>query len=186
MTITIETDVLSAISKWAYQHDDRPNIAGVLFADGYAVATDGHRLVRVRVETGATKMFAGIEHVKAIVATQNAIDNENVTLAPKGPRIEAQLSEQIVLSFPAGNPSSYPPYEKLIESHNGMQQNASRPDGYILNPSYLAAIDEVHVACGGGARTGGVRVVSWAGDHLDSMMFKGAGDSLFLIMPMRA
>lgn len=194
MSIIVSTKILEAVSKWSYPDwQERPHLSVVLFQRGFMVATDGHRLVRVPVETGDIEMAIDRRHIVAAVAMQRGLGNRSIdtlemSIEGKSVRIavgSSQLDRDrsgVAVLVPLGNHSKFPPYEKAIPKPD---PKAPSPDGHFFNSSYLAAIDEVHVACGGGSQCG-IRVVAWARDRLGGMLFEGAGGSQFVIMPMRA
>lgn len=184
--ITISTKLLAAVAKWAYSNDDRPHLSVVLFRDDEMVACDGHRLVRVPVASNGLTLAVQRRHVMAAVAAQACCKQD----APQDPeyygsaveitkpdkRIVIRLGD-LAIAGQAGDPSSYPPYGKVVP---GGQDGD--PNGRVFNPTYLAAIDEVRQASGGGMH--GVRLVAW-GSELDATLFESRGGIRYIIMPMR-
>lgn len=177
--ITINAKLLHAVTKWTDHDHVRPALRCVLFDKNYAVACDGHRLVRIPVDTAGDRIAVDRDHLfAALAAHREARANGDVKLTLDDKRVRIDI-DRASFSVPAGRPEDYPPYEKLMSTGTD-----GVPTGYYLNSKYLAAIDEVHVALGGGSSCG-VKVVAWAADHLGAMRFEGAGGSEFLVMPMR-
>jgi hypothetical protein len=184
--ITISTKLLAAVSKWAYSSDDRPHLSVVLFRDDEMVATDGHRLVRVPVASNGLTLAVDREHISAAVAAQ-ACSKRDAAQDPKygGSAVEITKPDKriviklgrIAIAGPAGDPLMYPPFNQVMPKG----QNGS-PDGRVFNPAYLAAIDEVRQASGGGSH--GVRIVAWGGE-IDAALFESYGGIRYVIMPMR-
>ena len=177
--ITISTNLLEAIAKWSYVDTDRPHITCVLFDRKHVVATDGHRLVRVPIKNPGPKFTVARPHLFAAIEAQHAMNARELTLSLDGTVVTIGIAPKVTMTVPVG-PEGYPPYEQVIPKGADDAPLA----GYCINPKYLAAVDEVHRAIGGGPHCG-VRIVGWGGE-LDPLKLEGAGGSEFVIMPMRA
>ena len=183
MTVTISTEIIAAVAKWAYQDYDRPEINCVLFSAHYVVATDGHRLVRVPSENDGPDIAVGPKYLLAAVEVSKLVrdvgEGSTLTLSMTVKGVLIEIAQGVRMMVPASDATAFPPYEQVIPT----DMESESPAGHYFNPAYLAAIEEVHLACGGHGR--GVIVTAWAKDRLGMMKFKGAGGSEFVIMPMR-
>jgi hypothetical protein len=188
--ITISTPVLAAIIKWSYQESDRPHLRTVLFENGRAIATDGHRLVVLPIKTNSHRLLVDSQHLAAAIAAQRDLKvtraEREIGIEPSGPNVTLTIDKGISVTVPARNPESFPPWSQVIPK---VDQDAKAPHGYILDPRYLAAIAEVNTALAPHAQRG-VRVVAWSptdedGQQLGAMLFEGYEGVRFVVMPMR-
>lgn len=187
--ITISTNVLAAIAKWSCQDADRPHLRTVLFERGRAIATDGHRMVLLPVETNGHRLLVDSGHIAAAVAAQRDMKvsrPREITIEPSDKSIILGLDNGVSLIVPARDPGQYPPYEQAVPK---VDPKAKTPHGYALDPRYLAAIAEVSAAVAPNAQRG-VRVVAWSpidadGQQLGAMLFEGYEGVRFVVMPMR-
>jgi hypothetical protein len=197
--ITIPTDLLEAVARWALPAgDDLLRLSQVRIADGELVATDGKRGVRVPIQTHDQTL--GIWRADALmaVAAQDAMHEKRVgARRPSGRSIAVEPIEggRLRLHLAAGGMPSLVvractesfPLEPLREIFGAVSlAKTPTPDGISFDPALLAAIDEVKRALT--AREIGVRVVQWGGP-LDPMIFEGpalegCGPSRFVVMPM--
>lgn len=71
--ISIATSLLEAVAHWAApESDNRPHLSQLVFRDGEVVATDGHRLVRVPIETHGLAIGLRRQDAITAVAAQDA------------------------------------------------------------------------------------------------------------------
>jgi hypothetical protein len=187
--ISISTNVLAAIVKWSCQDRDRLHLCTVLFEKGRAIATDGHRLVALPIPTNGHRLLVDSQHLSAAVAAQRdmKIDRpRSIGIEPGERGTILTIDNGVTMTVPSRDPAGYPPWEKVIPKAGGATKS---PNGYILDPRYLAAIAEVNSAIVPNSNRG-VRVVAWGpvnedGDSLDAMLFEGNDDVQFVVMPMR-
>lgn len=205
--ITIETNLLAAIAKWAYTYSDRTIHAVAFRPDDTIVATDGHRLVLVPHPTHGLSFGVARAHLLAAVAAQDAVardgvepqiahdlevmDGGDVTvsdgprggrvidLMPKDDRVVLGLGD-LALRVPLVDIAGYPPIDQVFAG-----DSAGTPDGYLLDARYLAAISEVNMASAGFKL--GVRVTTWGRvdkkGRRSAIVLEGATGIRFAIMP---
>lgn len=195
-SITISTELLVAVAKWATSDETRMHLASVAFIDGHIVGCDGHRLVRVPVAKLSTFRHVPRDVVFAAAAAQKALRVTGSTPHDSDGRVAIEISwptsgtvalklGSSTLTAPAPN-IDYPPIDKVIPDPT---PDAGEPTGYIFNPKYLEAMRDVVSALDGEGR--GVELVSWGRtgrgeDRLgDAVRFEGPAGSTFVIMPMR-
>jgi hypothetical protein len=205
--ITIATDLLAAVAKWASTDESRPGICCVAFrADNTIAATDGHRLVVVPHETHGLAFLLDRKITLAAIAAQNVqardgidppLDHDLVTSlhgdteltdGPYGNRtIDLTLDDKhVVISLgslalrAAVTDVAFPPIDQIFKG-----VNKGTPDDYLLDARYLAAIVEVNNATAGYSKA--VRVTHWgrrSKDGIrDAIIFEGATGVRFAIMP---
>lgn len=189
-SITICTDLLAAVAKWAGTDASRPQFEFVVFRDNEVAATDGHRLVRIPYPTRGLVIGVHRSHLLAAAAAQQMVfcgvpldhnGNRAVVVSWSYKQITIDLGPIKVIA-PAGDISTYPPLDKFTPTAQPDQPPS--PDRYVLNPRYLAAIDEVIHAMGD--REHGVKCVAWSAPHGgDAMRFDSRSGAKFVIMPMR-
>jgi hypothetical protein len=191
--ISVSTDLLEAVAKWASQDDTRTHLQQVVFTKGTMVALDGHRMVIAPCETLGLTIGVNRQYLLAAIAAQQALKTDRshiITIAPDGTRgvrlgfesAAHALSQVPYIVVPAADTTSYPPYEEVVKSNRAAE--SSSPDGYGLNPSYLADIAEVtNATCKPGQR--GVKIVAWSRDRLGAMVFENTAGVRFFVMPMR-
>jgi hypothetical protein len=188
--ITIKTDLLLAVSRWAYDGDNRPHIRVVLFKGDEMVATDGHRLVRAPVHCTGMTLAVDRDHI-AVAAAAQALCNDS---APRddeyrGRAVEISMADdriainvgRFVVHGPRGNAGAFPPIEQVMPT----ERPDRHPDGYGFDPKYLAAIHEVQVAAGAQPGSQGVKITGWSADGLGAMLFDGHCGIRYVIMPVR-
>lgn len=190
MAFTINTKLLAAVASWAYDGTDRPHIGVVAIAKGEMVATDGHRLVRVPVQTGGFAVAVTRDHIMAAVAAQRAFRGARprdevyggnaveISLVEGNARIN--LGDMVITAAP-GDLSKFPPIDQVMPS--GRAERA--PDGYGFDPRYLAAIAEVQAAAGATTGTQDVKITGWSADGLGAMLFEGINGIRYVVMPVR-
>jgi hypothetical protein len=189
--ITVRTQLLAAVAKWTYIDDTRPNL-NVVYFDGKAmIATDGHRMVVVPMETSLPGFGIHRRDCAAIAAGQRELERHQhmgelrISVADRKATI-ALDREMRTMTVPAHG-VDYPPYESLFKS---LKAETPVPSEFTFNPRYLAAIDEVMqgVDPTDYHASGGVRVKAWSAvderGFCGPMLFEGAGIQ-FLVMPMR-
>lgn len=189
MTITIKTDLLLAVSKWAMDDDHRPHMRVVLFKNDELIACDGKRLVRVPVACYGLTVAFDRDMVAAAAAVQACCKDS----APRDPEYRGNAVEismtkgqvamnlgRFTLHGPAGDASACPPYDKVMPN----ERPERHPDGYGFSAAYLAAIDEVEKAAGNTGGTG-LKVTGWSADGLGAMLFEGHMGIRYVVMPMR-
>lgn len=181
--ITVSARAIAAVAKWA--HDDtKPWIHMVLFTAGEYVATDGHRMVVVPTDYAGEPFGIDAKHLTAAVEAQRALIgsvHRDLVLEPTGDgRVRIGLDASVSLLVPFRDPSLYPPYQKAIPT----EKETDSPEGYALDPRYLAAIAEVNEAtCEPTCR--GARVTAWSKDRLGPMVFENDAGVQFVIMPVK-
>lgn len=206
--ISIRTDLLAAIAKWA-RRDGAGHLGAVVFrTNNTIVATDGHRLVIVPHETHGLSFGVARSHLLAAISAQSVLvrdgidphvghdvidDGDDVKLAdgPYGDRrIDLSLLDAtrvlidigtIAIRAPRVDLKKYPDVERSL-----VGDNSGTPDGYLLDARYLAAIEEVNTASSGYAS--GVRVVQWSqlvGEVRGPVVMENAVGVRFAIMPQR-
>lgn len=180
--ISISTNLLAAVAKWASTDEARVNLCMVLFTKGEYVACDGHRLVRVPLEYDGKAFCVGRDHILAAVAAQRSLYDDNdssIDIEPNGKGlVNLTIDKGIVVSVPFRSAGDYPHYEQVMPKG----KPDKLPDPYGFDPQYLAAIDEVNRASDSVYR--GVQIVAWGGE-LDAMEFRNADGIRFVIMPVR-
>lgn len=197
--LRIRTDLLRAVAQWSYQSsvspEDRPHLAVVAVIDGELVATNGHRLARVPVGAHKNVRFAiKREHIFAAAAAQHELHDGNVIIGEDGGRaIEIRPDGKTIMLdlgpfgmvVPAGRIEDYPPLDKVMPKGAGK----TPPDGYVIDPRYLAAIADIQDVVNGVAQSG-IRLTMWGesdskGNKHQPMLFEGYGGTRYVIMPMR-
>lgn len=188
--ITIRTELLVAVSRWAGSDDSRPHLRCVLFKGDEMVACDGHRLVRVPVAcNGLTiaidrDLIAAAANAQALCRPSAPRDEERGGRAIK---ISAGVSHvtldlgRFTLRGPLGDPSGYPPIDSVMPK----SRPDSSPDGYGFDPRYLGAIHDVQVAAGAADGCQGVRITGWSADQIGAMLFEGFQGIRYVVMPVR-
>lgn len=188
--ITIKTSLLLAVSRWSsVASDNRPHLSVVLFRGNEMVACDGNRLVRVPVACNDLTIAIDRDHIAAAAAAQASCkdsaprDDEYggraVEISIDGKRAAINVGRFAVYG-PLGDPSTYPPYDKVMPK----ERPARHPDGYGLDPRYMAAIQEVEDASGAAPGSRGVKVTGWSADGLGAMLFESFRNIRYVIMPV--
>lgn len=184
--IVIGTALLEAVAKWTHDELDRPNINQVMFRDDHVIATDGHRLVSVPIETHGLEIGVSRWDVMAAVAAQRALepsaDQIRVEVVTNGkyPRLLLRLSDgdtPMIVTTPA---SGEFPTRGQVSGLMLIDRGTTRPE--VFNPCFHAAIHEVASILG--LDNCGVRVVGWDG-ALGPNHYEGPLGSHFVVMPMR-
>lgn len=190
MIITIKTDLLLAVSKWASTDNTRPHLGVVLFKGNEMMACDGHRLVRVPVAcNGLTVAFSRDMAAAAAAAQTFCKDTAPRDNEYGGRAVEISLANgkvainvgRFVLTGPAGDVGAFPQVDRVMPDKRPEQH----PDGYGFDPKYLAAIDEVQAATGLSGGDRGVKVTGWSADGLGAMLFESFNRIRYVIMPVR-
>lgn len=208
---TVRTDLLAAVAKWAHADPARP-IGAVLFRDNRIIATDGHRLVIVPHELEGEAFGVARYHLRAAIAAQNALTREpidpqvgydvkdvgdvvladgpygdrEITLTTKEGRVYLEIADGVAIRVPAHDVSTYADQKRLDSLISGGSDTGT-PDGYLLNPEYLADVSEVSTASA--TYRDGVWVTRWS--RLDKkggrspLVMRNKNGVLFAIMPMR-
>lgn len=182
-TITVSARAIAAVAKWA--HDDtKPWIHMVLFTAGEYVATDGHRMIVAPVDYAGKPFGVDAPHLTAAVEAQRALtgsDRRDLLIEPTDDgRVRIGLDASVSLLVPFRDPSLYPPYQKVIPT----DKETDIPEGYALDPRYLAAVAEVNEAtCS--TTCHGVKITAWSKDRLGPMAFENDTGVRFAIMPVR-
>lgn len=194
-SITISTDLLAAVAKWASTDESLSHLGLIVFRKNEIIACDGHRLIRVQFRTQGLEFAVQRSHLLAAVAAQRELPGITLRDDENNKAIEVSLSENgrirlslgpVALVVPGGDLSTYPPIEQVMpEPREGQPPS---PDGYVFNPRYLAALDEVNRAMG--CDGGGARCVVWSGPEgshriRGAMLLSNARGARFVIMPMR-
>jgi hypothetical protein len=189
--ITIRTELLLAVSRWAAPaSDSRPHLSFVLFKGNEMVACDGRRLVRVPVACGGLTIAIDRDHIAAAAAAQEFCKDA----APRDEEYRGRAVEISIVSSRAvinvgrfavhgalGDVGAYPPSNKAMPT----ERPDRHPDGYRFNPQYLAGIHEVEVAAGVEPGQRGVTITGWSSDGLGAMLFEGYRGIRYVIMPVR-
>lgn len=201
--LTVSTDLLHAVAQWSYKStsaDDRLHLSVVALIDGELVATDGDRLVRVPIDAPKKLTLSiGRDHVLAAVAAQREISSYEVLhreddqhqrtigieLGAGGIRLDLGKISMLV---PAGPIEKYPSIA-TIAAAMPTGTKSMPPDGYTIDPDYVAAIADVQRAIDQDELRG-VRLTAWSdaddeGKRTGVMLFEGGGGTRYLIMPMR-
>jgi hypothetical protein len=195
---SVRTQLLAAVARWAYQSDDRPHLARVLFDGKHMVACDGHRLVVVTCETGLPPFSIDCVDVAAVAAAQREITRSRhaevsfIAVGDRDATIDFDGRHLTVRTYDA---KDYPPWEQLLK---GLKAESPEPPAYAFEPRYLAAIDQVLEAVDGSHQRS-VTVKAWTANGSDSpgpigpMLFESLihdgphlGQLRFLIMPKRS
>lgn len=205
--ITIPTDLLAAVAKWA--HADATRAIGVVaFRHNTFAATDGHRVVVVPHEFKGSAFGLTRAHLLAAIAAQNSLARDDmnpqvdhdlvetgdgdVTVAdgPYGDRVvELTVGESTVsigigavsVIVPRIDVSKYPSVEQVF-----VGDQASSPDGYLLDARFLAAVEEVNTASAN--YRSGVRVTMWSSINdgiRGPLVLENVNGVRFAIMPQR-
>jgi hypothetical protein len=209
--ITVRTDLLGAVARWAGHEADRP-IGGVAFRDGTITATDGHRLVVVPHETHGMRFCVTRNHLLAAIAAQDLLARESID--PKvgydvvdtgtgdialadGPYGDREIRLAVVgatvligigaleIQAPLLDEARYPAADQVAKIIDSGDDSPS-PDGYLLDARYLAAIEEVNTATTN--YQSGIRVVRWSrldGAVRGPLVLENRVGVKFVIMPQR-
>jgi hypothetical protein len=193
--ISVPTNLLEAVAKWAGTDETRPHLHQVLFTQGTMVAVDGHRLIVAPCETFGMTVGVDRSYLLAAVAAQRAMKVDPPHVITIEPALDGTYPRYVRLGFMpnsfkigmivmAADDSSCPPYKQVMR--DSAVRPAGGPDGYGFDPRYLAAIAEVDAATtAAGLGRNGVEVVSWSEDRLGAMTFRSQAGVTFLVMPMR-
>lgn len=196
--ISVSTNVLEAVAKWASMDETRPHLHQVVFTKGAMVAVDGHRMVIVPCETFGVTIGVDRKYLLAAVAAQRVLNGEReITIArvdtdPKLMWLGLNTTlRKVGFWVPAADTDKFPPYEQVVRDSETAERSET-PVGYGIDPRYLAAIAEVDAAtCDANdandviASNRGVKVTAWSKDHLGAMVFVNQAGVKFLVMPMR-
>lgn len=198
--ISVPTNVLEAVARWAGTDESRRHLHQVLFTKGAMVAVDGHRMVIVPCETFGMTIGVDRQYLLAAVAAQRMLKApREITIAPVA--IDSALKSfspslvQIAVSppvvrflVPSADTDKFPPYEQVVRDSEKAEHSGS-PVGYGFDPKYMAAIAEVDAAtCDAndiGLGNRGIKLTAWSTDRLGAMVFVNQAGVKFLIMPMR-
>lgn len=190
MPITISTDLLVAVSRWASSDETRPFLRVVLFKGNEMIACDGHRLVRVPVDCDGLALAIHRNHIAAAVAAQEFYKDSAPHDEDLGGRVVkiSKYDQHAVIDLgvsalrvPLGDSASFPPIDQVMPK----ERPPTAPDGYGFDPKYLAAIHDVQVAAGAVTGQQMVRVTGWSADGLGPMLFEGIRGIRYVIMPGR-
>ena len=189
-TITVPTNEVAAVAKWAASSNERPHLTLVVWRNGEYIATDGKRLVRVPCGTGTITVGVARRHLLAAVAAQREMKpsgERELTLTPNGTTVQIGIGDGLKMVVPAGNVRDFPTVETIerVSSASG----SPSPDGYVMDPRLLAEVQEVNSATVDHCERG-LRIVSWggandAGERLEPMTMRNDRGVTFVIMPMR-
>jgi hypothetical protein len=195
--ISVPTNVLEAVAKWAGTDEMRTHLHQVLFSKGVMVAVDGHRMAIVPCETFGLTLGVDRTYLLAAVAAQRVmrIDPPRViTIEPTEDPMFIRLGlvptsrRSGGLIVRAAESEKFPPYEQVVRDAE-KETSSAGPEGYHFNPRYIEAIAEVDAAtCNASDIPGesrGVKITSWSSDRLGAMVFVNQARAKFLIMPMR-
>lgn len=212
--ITMNTDLLAAIAKWASDDVSRP-IGAVVFRDGEVIATNGHQLVRVPMATCATVVgkptFAVRRHdLLAAVAAQNAIARDGIEPAidhdivasdggdplladgPTGDRTITLWSSRADVVIDLGGATLTAPAADLRSYPSAkMLDEAMPPIGEVKHGPLDAIVFDprCHAAIhamntASSCRIGGVQCIGWGG-HESPMVFVNLKGIRMAVMPMK-
>jgi len=172
--ISVPTNVLEAVAKWAGTDESRTHLHQVLFSKGVMVAVDGHRMVIVPCETFGLTIGVDRAYLLAAVAAQRVlrIDRPHtITIEPTEDPLFVRLglvpssSKSGGLIVRAADSEKFPPYEQVVRDSEAHKPSAG-PEGYGFNPRYIDAIAEVDAATcdanGLPAGSRGVKITSWS------------------------
>jgi len=191
--ISVPTNVLEAVAKWAGTDETRSHLHQVLFSKGVMVAVDGHRMVIVPCETFGLTIGVDRKYLLAAVAAQRVmkIDRPHIitielTEDPMFVRLGlVPTSRKSGLIVKAAESEKFPPYQQVVpdsEKHKPF----TGPEGYGFDPRYIEAIAEVDAAtCDASEVSRGVKITSWSPDRLGPMVFVNQAGVKFVLMPMR-
>jgi hypothetical protein len=198
--ITIPTDLLEAVARWAEPEGERPYLAQVLIADGELIATDGKRGVCVPILARGPTLGIWRADALAAVSAQDALVQHDKRIEKRrrsartigiepidGGRLRLRLGDHASLVVRACTEQF--PLQPLRDIFGAVSSaKTPTPNGVCIDPAYLAAIDDVKCAITGALI--GVRVVQWGGPR-DPMIFEGpgledCGPSRMVVMPMRS
>jgi len=195
--ISVATNVLEAVAKWAGTDETRTHFHQVLFSKGVMVAVDGHRMVIVPCETFGLTIGVDREYLLAAVAAQRVLGTARphmITIEPTEDPLFVRLGlvptsrKSGGLIVRAAESEKFPPYEQVVRDSEAHKPFAG-PEEYRFNPKYIAAIAEVDAATcdadGLPAGSRGVKITSWSTDRLGAMVFVNQAGAKFLIMPIR-
>lgn len=208
--LTIATNLLAAIAKWASTDESKPHLCCVAFrSDNTIVATDAHRLVVVPHETHGHGFLLDRKVILAAIAAQNIIARDgtdppidhDLAATPNGDVVEltdGPYGERTIELTPDGvhvlmslgslalrasvlDIAMYPPIDRVLK----IGSNKGSPDDYLLDARYLAAIVEVNNATAGYSKV--VRVTHWGrllkNGTRSALLLEGATGVRFVIMP---
>jgi hypothetical protein len=201
--ITISTDVLEAVAKWALpEGESRPYLSQIFFHNDEMIALDAKRAVIVPVKTYGLSVGLWRAHALSAIAAQDAhvAADARITVRRRAARsITIEPTETGHLRLCLLNHSETPsmlvkactetmPLDELRKIMDGPPLQPTL-GVTAFDPSFLAGIDEVTRAIEPQRR--GVKVVRWGGE-LDPVIFEsdlidgmGTGRARFVVMPMR-
>lgn len=190
IAITVPTNEIAAVTKWAASSDERPHLTLVVWRNGEYVACDGQRLVRVPCGTGTLAFGVARRYLLAAVAAQRDLrpsGERELKLIPNGETIEIDIGDGLKMTVPAGNLRDYPTAETLDKVSRATKSPS--PNGYVMDPRLLAEVQEVNNATVDHPERG-IRILSWGGaddkgQRLEAMTMENAAGVRFVIMPMR-
>lgn len=182
MTITIRTELLAAVARWAGEDENRPALRMVLFTRDEFVACDGHRLARVPLEYDGDPFGVYRVHILAAAAAQRGLDQRDIVIELARQSIHLGIATDVRLVVPVCDASVFPVYDQVMPRG---PRPSTAPDGYGFDPKYLAEIYEVQKAAGAADGYHGVRVTGWSVDGLGAMLFEGYRGIRYVIMPVR-
>src|SRR5215470_10947248 len=144
--ITVPTNVLEAVAKWAGTDETRSHLHQVLFTKDVMVALDGHRMVIVPCETFGLTIGIDRKYLLAAVAAQRMmkIERAHITIEPTEDPMFVRLglvptSRKSGLIVRAAESEKFPPYEKVVRDSEKEKPSVG-PEGYGFNPRYIDAI----------------------------------------------
>lgn len=186
--VTMLTSLAAAVAKWASLDDERRHLRQVMFGARECVALDGHRMVAVPIRNDSKPFSVDPDHLLAAAAAQrcSSVGDKSLIIGAHGDGIRInyrQTAGEATIFAPQANLAEFPKYERFLQPD---ARSSSPPDGYRLQPRYLAAIAEVEEAAGNLGENTGVRVVGWSTDGLGPMNFEGRTGIKYVVMPMRA
>lgn len=210
-TLTLPLKVLSAINRFAYKQmaasmaygeeyraQDRPHLAGVHVTPTYLAATDGHRLVRVRIAPPWFVQSTGerpapytipswlIDAAESVAESMGVSEHTSVTIhrplkvgAPMVGVVISSPGDSVRAAVVSGKVTTghFPPIEQVMSE---VIEGIRPPKDLCFNPALLADCGAVLDALG---CKYGVKIIGW-GD-LRSPLQLEAEDVRFVVMPMK-
>jgi hypothetical protein len=188
----VATDLFAAVAKWSHKGPDKPHLGGVTFRDGEMYATDGHRMVRVPMET-TLEVTIRRDHIQAAAAAQKVI-RFSALIQNKRPVIEISMFRNQVRMDLGSLTLTVTPLTHDVFSRATLDSLSSGlvvtrgPVNYAFDPHLLAAISEVNDAACADTDGGSVKLLKWGsptrGSAAEPILFEGHGGILFMIMPV--
>lgn len=201
LAISVPTDEIAAVTRWAAQTPERPWIENVVFRNNEYMACDGHRMVRVPCPTHGHVFGIHQADIAVAVAAQKALLRGDSFAARRieflpgtNGRCIIKLAEGAgaALDVKIQDIKQYPDIATTdrLCAHEPAEHLRTPPVPYGVNPAYLQGMADIHAANCRANPTGkslserGVILKSWHAKTRAALLFENDNGVRFLIMPM--